>query len=629
MNRGGRPNPGMNGDGSMMQLDSISNVDVELSGKTHYTDYKIVTFDRDSIVIDTTLTIKKSYKFNFLRKDNFELVEFHNQGQTFNTLAYDFHHFYKYPDIGFRAKQFNYFDIDEVNYYHVPTPTSEVMARTGLQQGQVLDAMFTVNLKPKLNFSIAYKGLRSLGHYRESLSSTGNFRGTFSYTTPKDLYDLRIHYVKQDFMNQESGGLTKESLMYIKENNENFDDRSRLDVNLAKTENLLDGKRWYLDHSINFIASKDTTNVRKFSDLKLGHQFVYEKKQYSFKQEEVNTDFFGANFKEGALEETVTSNLMDHQAYLEFNSKYILGRFRVKANYIKSDYGYDYKYGGGNKTKIDAQALSFGAMWKGKIGGFSINADGTIIPGNNALSGNYLKGQAMYKKDSLFTIKARLSQVTKKPNYNYELFQSSYKNYNWSNDFKRISTQNLGGTISSKWGSASVDFTNIFNYTYFDEKSKPKQYTKLLNFFKIKAENEITFGMFSLANTVLYQEVTSGSSVFRVPRFITRNSLYYSSDSWFKGNPLFVNIGLTFKYFSKYKMNAYNPLLAEFTLQNKQDIGYPMLDVFFNARIQRTRLFFRMDNVMSKWSNRNYFSAPNYMYRDFTIRFGLVWNWFI
>ncbi|WP_353888582.1 putative porin, partial [uncultured Polaribacter sp.] len=24
-----------------------------------------------------------------------------------------------------------------------------------------------------------------------------------------------------------------------------------------------------------------------------------------------------------------------------------------------------------------------------------------------------------------------------------------------------------------------------------------------------------------------------------------------------------------------------------------------------------------------------YFSSPNYPYRDFTIRFGLVWNWFI
>ncbi len=60
-------------------------ISVELSGKTHYTDYKIFRHKHDSIVIDTTLTIKKEYRFNFLRKDNFELLQFHNQGQTFNT----------------------------------------------------------------------------------------------------------------------------------------------------------------------------------------------------------------------------------------------------------------------------------------------------------------------------------------------------------------------------------------------------------------------------------------------------------------------------------------------------------------------------------------------------------------
>ena len=51
--------------------------------------------------------------------------------------------------------------------------------------------------------------------------------------------------------------------------------------------------------------------------------------------------------------------------------------------------------------------------------------------------------------------------------------------------------------------------------------------------------------------------------------------------------------------------------------------------IFFNAQIRRTRIFFRVDNALSDFGTRNYFSAPNYPYRDFTIRFGLVWNWFI
>ena len=63
---------------------------VNLDGKTKWTDYKIISAFRDTTYIDTTLTIKKHYRFNFRRKDNFELLPFHNIGQTFNSLGYSF-----------------------------------------------------------------------------------------------------------------------------------------------------------------------------------------------------------------------------------------------------------------------------------------------------------------------------------------------------------------------------------------------------------------------------------------------------------------------------------------------------------------------------------------------------------
>ena len=57
---------------------------IKLSAKTFYTDYKIFSYYNDTTYIDTTLNINKHYKFNFLRKDNFGLLPFHNIGQTFN-----------------------------------------------------------------------------------------------------------------------------------------------------------------------------------------------------------------------------------------------------------------------------------------------------------------------------------------------------------------------------------------------------------------------------------------------------------------------------------------------------------------------------------------------------------------
>ena len=65
-------------------------IEVELDGKTHFTDYKVINYNLDTTYVDTTLTMQKDYKFNYIRKDDFELLPFHNVGQTYTNLAYNF-----------------------------------------------------------------------------------------------------------------------------------------------------------------------------------------------------------------------------------------------------------------------------------------------------------------------------------------------------------------------------------------------------------------------------------------------------------------------------------------------------------------------------------------------------------
>jgi hypothetical protein len=604
---------------------------VILSGKTKYTDYKIFSHKRDTTYIDTTLNIKKEYKFNYLRKDNFEFLSFHNQGQTFNNLGYSFNNVKQLPDIGFTGKQFSYVDIDEVKYYEVPTPTSEILYRTGLQQGQVLDALFTLNFSKRLNVSASYKGLRSLGAYRQSLSSNGNFRGTFHYRTEDNQYQIRGHLTSQDFYNEESGGLTTTALESFISEDPDFENRARLDVNLTDAENQFDSDRVYLEQSYKLISNKDSLSKKDFSNLKIGHILTNENKSYSFTQVTSTTDIFGTENETDSANKDAKSKIMSNEVNLEFNSKYVLGKFKAKANYTSYSYGYDTILNSNssiNKLKLEGSALSFGADWKAKIKTFQLNADASITPGSGRLSGSYLKGEAVFAKDSLFTVKGSLLLNSKSANFNTLLHQSSYDAYNWDNNFSNVNTRDLGFTFNSKWLDAALNFTNIDNYTYFDENNTPQQFSNQITYLKVKASREFKFWKLALDNTLMYQNVSSGSSVFRVPEFVTRNTFYYT-DYWFKGKPMLVNIGVTFKYFTKYKANAYNPLLAEFTLQNDQEIGFPTFDVFFNAQVRRTRLYLKVDNVTSGFSEKNYFSAPNYPYRDFTVRFGLVWNWFI
>lgn len=618
-------------DGKVDTLNTKGSTKVILSGKTKWTDYKIISHSRDTTYIDTTLTLQKDYKFNYLRTDNFELLPFHNQGQTFNNLGYSYNNILRLPDFGFSAKQVSYLEVDDINYFDVPTPTSEIMYRTGLQQGQVVDAIFTLNFSKRLNVSLSYKGLRSLGAYRNSLVSNGNFRGTFRYRTKNNQYEIRGHLTTQDFFHQENGGLTAEALDNFINEDPNFDQRSRLDVNLNDAQSQFDATRIYLEHSYKLLANKDSLSDKDFSNLKIGHIFTNENKSYGFSQTTNTTAIFGDVNATDASNKDADSKLTNNEFNLEFNSKYVLGKFKAKVNLTSYNYGYDSILNQNstiNKLRLESNAISFGADWNARIKNFNLNADASITPGSGRLSGNYIRGTAVYAKDSLFAIKGSLLLSSKSPNFNTLLHQSIYDDYNWQNEFSNVNTRDLGFAFSSKWLNGAVNFTNIDNYTYFDEDSKPQQFANQITYLKVKANREFKFWKLALDNTVMYQNVSSGSSVFRVPEFVTRNTFYYA-DNWFKGDAMFVNIGVTFKYFTKYNANAYNPLLSEFRLQNDEEIGFPTVDVFFNARVRRTRLYLKVDNVTSGFTKKNYFSAPNYPYRDFTVRFGLVWNWFI
>ena len=162
-----------------------------------------------------------------------------------------------------------------------------------------------------------------------------------------------------------------------------------------------------------------------------------------------------------------------------------------------------------------------------------------------------------------------------------------------------------------------------------DSTPSPIQYNERVDYLKIKVDKEIRYKKFGLANTIMYQKVLNGDAVFKVPQLISRNTLYYE-DHWFK-RALFLQTGINFKYFTKYNMKAYDPVLAEFYVQNNQELGgFPMLDIFFNAKVRQTRIFFKWEQFNTLFTNKNeHFSAPGYPYRDSVIRFGLVWDFFL
>ncbi|MEO1012607.1 MAG: putative porin, partial [Bacteroidota bacterium] len=100
-------------------------------------DYKIISHFRDTTFLDTTLTIQKEYRYNYLKRDDFELMPFSNVGQPYNHLGVDFDRINLYPRMGASALHFNYLEMEDIAYYNVATPMTDLFFKTTFEQGQL------------------------------------------------------------------------------------------------------------------------------------------------------------------------------------------------------------------------------------------------------------------------------------------------------------------------------------------------------------------------------------------------------------------------------------------------------------------------------------------------------------
>ncbi|MGJ8594208.1 MAG: putative porin [Aquaticitalea sp.] len=594
--------------------------------------YKIISHERDTTFLDTTLSIKKEYKYNYLRKDNFELMPFSNIGQSYNTLSFDFQNNKTLPMFGARARHFNYMEIEDVNYYQVPTPLTELMYKTAFEQGQLLDAFFTTNISKQFNFSIAYKGLRSLGKYQHILTSTGNFKFTTNYTTKNNRYQARAHIFMQDVLNQENGGLTDEGVQNFASGEEEFLDRSVFDPNFVDAENILRGKRFHLEHKYNLIQKQDSTHANFVS---IGNVVSLEDKYYQFNQT-TSTDFFGESFRTSGLQDRVTLENFYNRFFLNYKND-VVGDVTFNVDYSNYNYGYNSLVVLNDHTiinRLKGSIVNLGGIYKNKIGKFDVQGElGINISGD--FEGNFLTAQASYKLTDDIDVQGTFNTSSRAPDYNWLLYQSDYISYNWDNkeNYDNISSQQLAFDLKSgKLANISFDYSTITNLTYFSKNElgdiKPFQSSATINYLRLKANKEIRYGKFALDNTIMYQQVLNGDNIINVPQIITRNTLYFS-DHLFK-RAMFLQTGVIFNYFTKYNMNGYDPLLAEFYVQNDTELGgFPRLDFFIDAKIRQTRIFLKAEHFNSSFTGYNYYSAPNYPYRDFTVRFGVVWNFFL
>ena len=293
-----------------------------------------------------------------------------------------------------------------------------------------------------------------------------------------------------------------------------------------------------------------------------------------------------------------------------------------------------------NQTFLNAD---YAFLWKG----FDLTAHFNKTLFSDRLSDELsLQSKITLANDVFFQAKA--SFINKSPNFNFIRYRSAYTSYNWYNEnLSNEKITSLSATLSHpKWGAISGFIQRLDNYSYYNQVfpaqeeetrlaplllAEVVQSPETISYIKARYTSHYDFWKFGLTTTAQYQKVmtqdNATSPPINVPEWNVRTTLSFSSHLFKKA--LFMQTGITGHYFTNFYADQYNPLLGDFMRQDRQEIGnFPRIDVFFNGKIQQTRIYFKYEHANASFTGYNYYSAVGYPYRDNIIRFGLIWNFF-
>ena len=474
----------------------------------------------------------------------------------------------------------------------------------------------------------------------------------------------RLHFTSQNIFNQENGGLDADSIYFLEQAPDYFVldsdgsqiinedgsyemiyydgylDRSRLGP-MTFSESSLYSKRFFSDFTKTIISGKE----KKL--LEIGYQFTHEYKKIEYVEASKNSRFYGDKLDGDPLDRS-RLYFQENKIYLQSDTNK-LGIFNLGLSLVNWENFYDdYEDDASDLIlRLDKNQINFNVNWIKKFSKFKFD-----IEFNKSTKDEFASNFLKFKINSSFMKNVEtgisLSNSTRSPNFNFILFRSIFNHYNWYNqNLKDQKTSNVHFNIAYKdLIKISADYYILDNYSYFKETTNsltgetdvkrlasPFQAPGQIEYYKIKIENHNSVGKFSLINTAQYQKKEQSElpnnelMTLNVPEWVTRNTLLYSNDLF--NNSLFLQTGITFNFFTKFYADYYNPLLSEFVTQNYKEIGeYPRFDFFVNATIQNTRIFIKVEHLNSSFTGYDYYSDPFNPYRDLSVRFGVVWNFF-
>jgi hypothetical protein len=221
----------------------------------------------------------------------------------------------------------------------------------------------------------------------------------------------------------------------------------------------------------------------------------------------------------------------------------------------------------------------------------------------------------------------------------------------WTNDFSNVNVTEFKGFIHYNSPVLKVSpgftFTRLGNYIFFKEdpvsqgqqRVLPMQSSGQQVFVLPELRFSITFMRhINFATQIIYAKLLDNpDDAIQLPDLFINTQLSYAN-IFFNGN-FDIHGGVDIHYKSAYYPLGYDVPVQQFYVQQQliqdetlnsplRSPAFPIIDLFFNARIKRGRIFLKYHNLIQAFTKQGYMPTPTYPGQRNILDFGFDWSFY-
>lgn len=522
-------------------------------------------------------------------------------------------------------------------HYNSKTPHTELAYFGTLFAGKDKESnnlrLFTTqNITPAFNFALLYERYGGEGMLENEKTSNSTAVAQVNYLGKR--YTAHAGYIGNNISMGENGGM--QDLKWVRDTTVNSRD---IPVNLKNAQSKLKKRSLFIDQQLripfNFInrirASRDTTYKysadsldRNITTAYIGHSgefSTYSRKYTDQTSDEAARAFYNNvfNHNPSASADSLGMTKIDNKLYIRlqpWSSEAAVSKLDVGVgDYVKTYFDSSYVRGTRHtENSVYAYAGVEGQIrnnffWdaKGKyvllghdFGDFSLEADGRLdfYPFRRA-------------RKSPISLAVRFETLLQEPGYYQQHLNANH--FAWDNDFSKISTTRLSGSLDiPRWkASLSVGYALLGNNLYYDSGGIIRQNENVMSILSADLRKDFAFGPLHLDNKVLLQ-YSSAPEIVPLPA-VALNLRYYLQFTVQK--VLQMQIGADAFYNTSWNSPMWNPNVGVFYNQTERSYtNGPYFDVFVNMQWKRACIFVKYQNAGGGWplDKHDFFSSDRH-----------------